>query len=188
MPTGERAKQERMYRAKRRAREAETTQARNTRVAEDRASHSHARANESPETSRAKRQRMREAKRSEREVQLDPARDGRLSVDRASHQEMQRVRREQARHGTHNLARCDDTDFFRERFMASTGTHRARPHSFYVLNAHIVVRWCGKRRGKNSAATPVKLTVHVTPQLSILVPSRRALRLLLWTISLIRTL
>ena len=107
MPTGERAKQERMYRAKRRAREAETNQARNTRVAEDRAIHSHARANESPETSRAKRQRMREAKRSEREVQLDPARDGRLSVDRASHQEMQRVRLEQERHGTRVRARTE---------------------------------------------------------------------------------
>ena len=57
---------------------------------------------------------MREAKRNEREVQLDPARDARLTGDRASHQEMHRVRLEQARHGSRNLARCDDTDFFRE--------------------------------------------------------------------------
>ncbi len=46
IPTNERAKREWMCRAKLRAREAETTQARHARVAEDRASHSHARSNE----------------------------------------------------------------------------------------------------------------------------------------------
>ena len=97
-----------------RAREAETTQVRESRLAQKRASHSRTRSNESPETSRAKRQRMREAKRSERDIQLDPARDVRLTVDRARHREMHSVRLEQARHGTNNLARCDDTDFFQE--------------------------------------------------------------------------
>lgn len=63
----------------------------------------------------------------------------------------------------------------------------SKPSLFQCPKPH-----CGamyeKRRGKDSAATLVRLTLHMTPQIPSLAQSHHSLKMLLWTFSLIRAL